>query len=305
MDQFRNHPLYRKHDIDSVMSSLWEFYKNKFIVLFIASFIISLLMQYMTLSFNFSEIQSTTDPLEMLEKLKGLVWPMLAVAAVNLIFTTILHYYVIFNPVDSSVSIFNSVYKSLKYLVPYLIIMILFIFIGAGAFILGILALVIGVLFTMLYVFTVGLFLLPILMVEGPNIGNAISRSFSLTHRGFWSNLGWVAVFFLIVLVLSVILSSIIAVPFTGKFLKVLANQEEAANAMDFMSNPVYIILISLVNALTLPLVPIFASILYFNGRAREEENSNPVSGNGDQRVRVEDLYSKPYSENHPDNPVK
>ena len=194
MDQFSNHPLYRKHDLDTVISSLWEFYKKKFVVLFIASFLVSFLMQYLSLTFNFNELQTMTDPMEMIEKLKGMMWPMLGIALINILFTTILHYYVIYNPIDSNVTIFNSVYKSLKYIIPYLILLVFFVFLVAAAMIIGILALIIGVFFTMLYVFTVGIFLLPILMVEGPGIGNAISRSFNLTHRNFWSNMGWVAV---------------------------------------------------------------------------------------------------------------
>ena len=46
MDQFSNHPLYRKHNIDSAMSSLWEFYKKKFLSLFLISFAMSLVIQY-------------------------------------------------------------------------------------------------------------------------------------------------------------------------------------------------------------------------------------------------------------------
>jgi hypothetical protein len=30
MDQISNHPLYKKHNIDSAMNSLWYFYKKKF-----------------------------------------------------------------------------------------------------------------------------------------------------------------------------------------------------------------------------------------------------------------------------------
>ena len=46
MDQFENHPLYRRHNIDTVMSSLWDFYKRKFLALFITSFVMSLVIQY-------------------------------------------------------------------------------------------------------------------------------------------------------------------------------------------------------------------------------------------------------------------
>ena len=53
-------------------------------------------------------------------------------------------------------------------------------------------------------------------------------------------------------------------------------------------------------------LIPIFAAILYFNGRANEEQGQmvSPVNPEND-RIRVEDLYAKPYSDDHPDNPEK
>lgn len=294
MDQFSNHPLYRKHDIDSAFSSLWQFYKKKFVVLFIFSFLVSFLLQYLSLAFNFNELQKITDPAVMMEKFQGFVWPMIIFLLINLFFTTVLHYYVLYNPLDSDNTILSSFYKSLKYIIPYIILMILFVFFASAAAILGLLALVIGVFFTMLYVFTLGLFLLPLLMVEGPDIGNAISRSFRLTHRNFWSNMGWVALFIIGIMLLSVILSSLVMLPFTGKFLEILRNPEETADAMDFMSNPLFLTLISIVKALFFPLIPIFASILYFNGRAGEDENSIVASGNGNQEVGIDDLYSKP-----------
>ena len=33
MDQYANHPLYRRHTLDSAINSLWEFYKKNFAAL--------------------------------------------------------------------------------------------------------------------------------------------------------------------------------------------------------------------------------------------------------------------------------
>jgi hypothetical protein len=305
MDQFSNHPLYRKHNIDSVMSSLWLFYKQRFVVLFITSFIMSLLVQYISSKFNFADLQTLTTPEEIITKLSGFIWPMIYLSLISLLFTVIIHYYIIYNPVDSESNIFVSAYKSLRYLIPYLIIMVLLAFFGSVALILGLLVLIVGIFFAMLYLVTLYLFILPVLMVEGPNIANAIGRSFTLTHRGFWSNIGWVAVFLLILIVVSLIFSSIILIPFTGSFLKAITNPEEASNVLSFASNPIYIILSSLVSALYFPIMPILGVILYFNGRAREEIVSSSFQDNEPDKVRVEDLYSKPFSEDHPDNPEK
>jgi len=306
MEPISNHPLYRKHNIDSAMSSLWDFYKKKFLSLFIMSFVMSLVIQYVSTQVNITELSSITDPKLLLEKIQGFLIPILIISLINLLFTTILQYYIIFNPLNSGDNIFNSILKSLKYFIPYLIIMILLAFAGSIAIILGIFVLIVGAFFAMLYVVTLYLFILPVMMVEGINIGNTISRTITLTHRNFWSNIGWVAVFIIIMLVVSVIFSVIILLPFTGSFVKTIMKPEEASKLVDLVSNPLYIILSAIVSALVLPLMPIFACILYFNGKAGEEQiQAIPSADPENNKVRVEDLYAKPYSDDHPDNPEK
>ncbi|MCX6254135.1 MAG: glycerophosphoryl diester phosphodiesterase membrane domain-containing protein [Bacteroidia bacterium] len=306
MDQFSSHPLYRRHNIDSAMSSLWNFYKKKFLSLFLISLVMALVIQYASTMVNFKELQTIADPLIILEKIKGYIVPMLIISLVNLLFATILQYYIIYNPLSQDNNIFVSALNSLKYFIPYLIILILLAFAGSIAIILGILALVIGVFFSILYIFTLYLFILPIMMVEGPNIGNAISRTITLVHRNFWSNIGWVAVFIIILIVISVIFSSIVLLPFTGSFVKTILNPEDTSKLIDVASNPLFIILSALISALTLPLMPIFACILYFNGKVSEEQGRTITKVNPENdRVRVEDLYAKPYSDDHPENPEK
>jgi hypothetical protein len=304
MDQISNHPLYRKHNIDSAMNSLWEFYKKKFLTLFIASLAMSMVIQYASSMVNMKELSSVTDPMVMLEKIKVLLLPILIISLINLLFTTILQYYVIFNPVDSENTFFNSIIRSLKYFVPYLIIMVLLAFAGSIAIVLGIFVLVVGAFFAMLYVITVYLFILPVMMVEQVNIGTTITRTISLTHKHFWTNIGWVAVFIIVMLVISVILSGLILLPFSGGFIKTILKPEEAAAAADVTTKPLFIILSAIVSALTFPLMPIFACILYFNGKAGEDQIQPVLVPEPENiKVRVEDLYAKPYSEDHPDNP--
>lgn len=306
MDQFRSHPLYQKHNIDSAMSSLWEFYKKYFLSLFIISLGMSLVMQYASTFVDITEMQTVKDPLIMLEMLKNYLTPILIISLLNLLFTTILQYYIIYNPLNNENNFLVSLIKSLKYYFPFLIIMVLLTFAAIIAIVLGFIALIIGVFFSILYIMTLYLFILPILMVEGPNITNAISRTIKLTHRNFWTNIGWVAVFIIILIIVTVIFSGIILLPFTGTFIKTIINPENATNLPDATTNPLFIILSAVVGALTLPLMPIFACILYFNGKAGEEQGQTvaPVNPEND-KVRVEDLYAKPYSDNHPDNPEK
>jgi hypothetical protein len=306
MDQFSNHPLYRKHSIDSAFSTLWDFYKKKFLTLFIVSVVMSLVMQYVSTMVNMKDLSTVTDPMVLLEKMKGLLVPVLVISFISLLFTTILQYYIIHNPVDIGITFFTAIIRSLKYFIPYLIIMILLAFAGTIAIVLGIFLLVVGAFFAMLYIVTLYLFILPVMMVEETNIGSTISRIITLTHKNFWTNLGWVATFIIIMLVISVVLSGLILLPFSGNFIKNIVNPEDATKMTEITGKPVFIILSALVSALTLPIMPIFACILYFNGKAGEEQvQVLPVPEAEDNRVRVEDLYAKPYSDDHPDNPEK
>jgi hypothetical protein len=304
MDQFNNHPLYRRHNIDSAMSTLWEFYRKRFLSLFAISFVMSIVIQYASTMVNLKELQTITDPALMLEQIRSIIGPILIISLVNLLFTTILQYYIIHNPLNSDKTIFVSALNSMKYFIPYLILMILLAFAGSIAIVLGVFVLIIGAFFAGLYVMTLYLFILPIMMGEETNIGDTISRTFSLVHRNFWSNIGWVAVFVILLIVISVVLSGIILLPFAGSFLRTLMNPDEISKLLDMTTNPLFIILSAAVSALTLPLMPIFACILYFNGKASEEEHLNVTPEKPeDDRVRIEDLYAKPYSDDHPENP--
>jgi hypothetical protein len=304
MDQFSNHPLYRRHSIDSAMSSLWDFYKRKFMPLFIMSLVMSLVIQYASAQVNMKELTSVTDPMIFLEKAKGFILPFLMITLINLLFSTILQYYVIFSPVNNEVTVLNSILRSLKYFIPYLIIMVLLAFAGTIAVALGIFVLIVGAFCAMLYVVTLYFFILPIMMAEETNIGSTISRTLKLAHRNFWSNVGWVAVFIIIMLVISVVLSGIILLPFTGNFIRTIVNPEDATKLVDVTTKPVFVILSAIVNGLTFPLMPIFACILYFNGKAGEEQVQQITYPDPDEgKIRVEDLYAKPYSDDHPENP--
>jgi len=121
---------------------------------------------------------------------------------------------------------------------------------------------------------TIYLFILPVLMVEGPSIANTISRTVTLAHRNFWPNIGWTAVFVVILLVITTLFSGLILLPFTGKFFQAFTNPGEASSLIEITTKPLYLVLSALLSAVTMPLLPIFACILYFNGRAREEKKS-------------------------------
>jgi len=292
MNQFSIHPLYRKHDLDSVMTSLFSFYKNHFLALFLAVFVGNLATQFLTTSIDFTKLLGMTDPFEIMAEFKTWLWPILGILVISLLLTLTLQYFVIYKPVKDEVNIFNSIYKSLKYLLPYIVIGIIFIFFATFAVIAGLIVFIIGVLFSMLYLFMVSLFILPTLMAEGNNIGNALGRIFTLSHRHFGSNLGWTAIIFLIIIVGSLILSSLVMIPFSVNFFKILTNPAEASEALSFMSNPLFLILSALTGSILQPLTPILGAILYFNAKAREDDTQTLSEGIAEpDKIKVEDLY--------------
>jgi hypothetical protein len=299
MDQIKDHPLYRKHNIDSAISALWEFYKSRFLVLFLVSLVMSGILQYATVLIDFKELQTITDPMILLEKLRGYIIPMIIFGLISLLFNTILHHYILHKPLDSDNSIFTSVYQSLKYYIPYLIVVLILAFVASIAILLGLLLLIVGAIFSAIYISMIYFFILPVMMVEEANIGMTISRTIKLSHGYFWPNIGWTAVFIILYIIISVVLSGIVLIPFAGSFIKTFANPQDTSNIMHLTTNPLFLFLSSAVNALTLPLFPIFAYIIYFNGRAREDEVILPAGvGNGNTRITVEDLYAKPRPEN-------
>lgn len=273
MEPIESHPLYRVHTIDSAMNSFWDFYKKRFVALFLISFVMGLAMQYLGtfIRIDIGDYQ-TFDMDEMMNKLNEFKWPMIIFTLANILFAVILQYYVLFKPLDSECNFLKCVVKSLRYYIPYLLILVILAFVGSFALFLGLILLLVGALFAAVYVMTLYLFILPIMMVEGPIIAHAIVRTATLAHRNFWNNLGWTSVFIILLLVASILLSGLVLLPFTGSFLSAVSNPENATAALEISTRPLYIILSAVVNAITLPMLPIFSSILYFNARAREAE---------------------------------
>jgi len=156
------------------------------------------------------------------------------------------------------------------------------------------------VLFAALYLATIYFFILPVLLVEGPGIANAISRSLVLSHRKFWSNFGWTAAFVVLLLVVSIILSGLVLLPFSGSFLKILTDPELSTPITDLAKNPLYQVLSATVNALTFPMFSIFAVILFFNALAGEQSTgiseNEPYSDKNDG-ISVDDLYARPLTD--------
>ena len=300
MDSIKNHPLNRQHTIDSAIGTLWEFYKQRFIPLFLMSLVMSFISQVLSMTIDMSQLQNTTDIQVMAEALKGMVWPLAGIMLASLLFNLIISYYILYSPLHSGANIFSTLIQSVRFFIPYLII--IFILLAAGTLLigLGLIVFIVGAIFSVILVVTLYLFIAPILLIENTDISQTISRTVKLSYTNFWTNIGWVSVLILIIFVISIGLSAMILLPFTGDFIKTLTNPADSAKIMELAKNPVYIILSSLAGALTLPLLPIFSYILYFHSVASTDvKSATNQKDQNDGRVRVEDLYAKPYYEDN------
>ena len=289
MNTYQNHPLAGAVDLDSAFNKLWNFYKKYFVGLYLISVVGSLLSSLFVSGIDLASIQATTDPVEMLEKMKGFAGPYALTILVSLVIGVLLHAWVLEKPAGEPGFITTVLRSALAAIVPYLVAMIIFGILTVLLVSVGLVILVLPGLFAVFYMLTVGLFVMPVTLVETRNPFEMLSRSFRLAHRNLWPNMGWVVVVILIMIVVTMVLGALVMLPFTGSFIKSIANPEEAGAMLEMTRNPVYIGLSALTGGLVTPVMPILAFLLYFRNRA--EEVVIEVTTENDNAVRVEDLY--------------
>ena len=102
------------------MSSLWDFYKKRFVSLFIISFAMSLVLQYVSTFINLQDFSTVTDPMVMLGMIKEVIVPILAISVINLLFSVVLQYYIMYNPLDKENTILVSLSNRSDILFPIL-----------------------------------------------------------------------------------------------------------------------------------------------------------------------------------------
>jgi hypothetical protein len=298
MDNYQNHPLAGATDLDSAMTKLWAFYKKYFVGLYIISIIMSVLTGLAASGIDIVSIQSTTDQKEMLEIMKGMIGPYLLVIALSLIFSVLLHAWVLEKPLGHENTLLKVLKSGLVALIPYLFVMIILMIAGSMMVAVGLVLLILPGLFAVLYIGTIALFTLPVTLVETRNPGAVLTRSFSLTHANFWQNLGWVIVVALIVIVISVVIGALVMLPFTGSLIKSVTDPAASGSMLEMTRNPFYIGLSSLTSSLVTPAFPILAFIIYF--RNREEIIDVEAHPEEENKLKVEDLYPQMPEENEP-----
>jgi hypothetical protein len=293
MNDYSNHPLAGADDLDSAMSKLWAFYKKYFVGMYIISVTMGLLSGIISAGFDLSSLYSgyTGDPQQVMEMMKGMAVPYSLLLIVTFVFGVLLHAWILERPLGQENTILKVLKSSLIALIPVLIVFIVFCIAGTMLTTIGLVLLVLPGLFAVVYIMTVALFTLPVTLIETRNPGTILSRSLSLTHNRFWPNIAWVIVLALIIIVIAIVITGLIMLPFSGTFFKALADPGDATAMIEMAKNPLYIGLSALATALVTPVFPILAFILYF--RNNDDDPAVMLIPEEDNKVRVEDLYPK------------
>ncbi len=289
MNTYQNHPLAGAVDLDSAFNKFWSFYKKHFVGLYIISVAGSLITSLFIAGLDLASLQTTTDPAEMLEIMKGYSGPYALAILATLVVGVLLHVWVLEKPASEPDFMAVFLRKTLVTLIPYLAAMIIFGIIAVALVSVGFVLLVLPGLFAIFYTLTVGIFAMPVTLVETRNPLQVISRSFRLAHTNLWPNMGWVIVFVLILIVVSLVLGALLMLPFTGSFIRSMTNPEEATAMLELTRNPLYIGLGAITGGLIRPVIPILGFLLYF--RNRGEEVAIEVTTDSEPTVKVEDLY--------------
>jgi hypothetical protein len=95
----------------------------------------------------------------------------------------------------------------------------------------------------------------------------------------------------LIIIVIAIVIGGLTMLPFSGTFLKALADPGDATAMLEMAKNPVYIGLNALATALVTPVFPILAFIMYFSNN--KENPAEVITPEDDNKVKVEDLYPR------------
>lgn len=274
MIDIKNHSLFKDMEVDSVLTNVFRIYLKKFVTLFIYSFVAVFLMQLVFYQLGFWEMYkvSFTDTEDFLRIYSQLMGKIAIVSVTSIVIYGVLNSFLVnylikgdLDPSLSSGEIFGESVK--KYAIHMIFFLILSTLILIAGMFVGIIAFIIGMFFALIYLGTV---LIPggtIVVAEDKNAIEAIGRTFKLVHKDFWPVLGSLVLFVLIMILISLVLTAVMAIPFVISFID---NWGEVENVAEMFNTNFYdigiwsVILNSLVSAATYPLYAIISVVLYF-----------------------------------------
>lgn len=284
---YKKFPYYQETTLELIFNNTIEIYRKYFGWLFFYSFLFLVLLNSLSgvlLAGKLDNLEQLTEhPQQIGQIFSSLGSYMIVVWLGYSMIYLFLHYYIIeknLYPEKSHATLFIESIR--KYYLKYLLVIFLvFIIITLGTLV-GVLALIIGAFMAAVFL-GVSLFpVTPILIVENTSVGETIRRSFSLVLKDFWHMLGYLIVFYLIVILFSLIFSALSMAPYASGFfshiLHPLADEmQQTSNTFQLLHQPLYILLNSFLDALLLPLTPIFSVLIYFHLKHKEDSEGRMI----------------------------
>jgi len=285
MDDFKKHSLYKPMDLENIFFHVFSIYKKRFVPLFLSGFIAFFLIQFLIYNLGITQIYTISDTEEMMSELSGLMGKMgIIMTGMIIIYGLLNAFYInliLKSDAEKGINNGDLFIESLK---KYSIHMIFFLLLSGfmvtlGA-IAGIFIFIIGSIVAVAYLGTVLFPGTAIVIAEEKNALEAISRTFSLTHKNFWEALGATILFVLIMILVSIVVSALMSIPFVIIFFD---NWSETGNIIESFKMQNYdvgmwtVLLNSLVSALTYPFYAIFSVVLYFKLKYKEDQESVAV----------------------------
>lgn len=283
MENLTSHRLYRDHDFDTAFSELYGIYKRNFWSLFLLSLAGILILHLLFYYVGIQHMDFSGMAAEEFEPPRGFVSNILLVMLAGLLIYTFLNlaitWFVFRRQEDRDEPALNIFGQAAgKYYFRFLLLLILVSLILIAGIMLGVFALIIGSLLAAIYLGTSLFVSAPALVIERIGPGDAVARSFVLTHRDFWMTLGLVVVLYLIIMLIQFILTAIVSLPGAVAFISKLVSTGDGSELIAsgqlsglFGWGLAGVILIGIVRALALPLAPIFAVILYYKLKHQED----------------------------------
>lgn len=288
MIEIKKHNLYEHMEVDSALSNIFKIYLKNFLVLFLSSFVAAFIIQIVFYQLGFLDLAEIKDPEEIFILIAGMrneiiIGSITYFLVYGLLISFLINYLIVkdLNPNISLLEIFtNSLKKNSIHIIFFLIVsMIIFI---AGIFV-GILAFIVGFIVALIYLSTTLVSGGAIIVAEEKNAFEAIGRSFSLAHKDFWSTLGVVILYFLIMILISLVINALAAIPFIIKF---VSNWQGSESFKDIFNLPSYkmgswiVVLNSVLAAITYPFYAILSLVLYFKLKYIEDNKNSYNSEN-------------------------
>ncbi len=277
------HLFYKRSDVETIIVTTFQTYKKLFLPLFLYSFVGLLLIQALLFVTGFTGFFQNLDPQAMESPamisnfLRQMLWVILislvAYAVLNVTLLTYIERY----GRNQSLAVTTVLGEGVrKYFLHFLFFIVLATIMIAFGVMIGVFAIIIGAFVAALYLGTVLMSGGGVIVAENTNAFETIGRCFQLTHKNFWVAVGAMVLYILIMILISLILSAIIMIPFVFIFFQSVTSGDmsfaEMFQPATYGLGAGMILLNAVTGAITYPLAAIFSMALYYALAYNEQE---------------------------------